>query len=166
MNDVELVQPKNYILSRLPQKEIAQILLGAEYVHLNVRDDVIKPGETIEFVDFPESGVISIVTPMDDGSSVEVATVGREGYVGTPVLMGVDIMPEWAYCQIEGTSWRLSVKDFRRFIKESEALSSMCHRYEMTTVQSDCTWHWLQLEALDRRALCSLVALYARSCRG
>ena len=34
------------------------------------------------------SAVVSLLTTMDDGSGVEVATVGNEGIVGVPIFLG------------------------------------------------------------------------------
>jgi len=45
---------------------------------------IFEPGARIEAVLFPISGVISLVTPLRDGSIVEVATIGNEGIVGAP----------------------------------------------------------------------------------
>jgi hypothetical protein len=42
----------------------------------------------IRYVDFPRNCVISLVTPFQDGTSVEVATIGNEGIVGVPARPG------------------------------------------------------------------------------
>ena len=46
-----------------------------------------EPGDDADVVYFVESGVMSIVTPLEDGVTVETGTVGNEGVVGLPVFL-------------------------------------------------------------------------------
>jgi len=47
------------------------------------RGEVIyEPGQPVDRVYFPNSGVVSVITAMQDGSAVETGTVGRESAVG------------------------------------------------------------------------------------
>jgi CRP-like cAMP-binding protein len=48
---------------------------------------IFEQGEPIDTVMFPLRGVWSLVSMMDDGRSVEIATVGNEGFVGLPVFL-------------------------------------------------------------------------------
>ena len=130
MSDLVFVRPKNQILLQLPEVEARRLMAAAEFVHLDLRENVIEPNKPITHVLFPETGVISLVTPMEQGSLVEIVTIGRDGFVGTPVLAGLESIPEWAFCQIEATGWRISVNDFRRSLASSKELSRLCHRYE------------------------------------
>src|SRR5579872_5937388 len=41
-----------------------------------------EPGDEVEGVYFPLSGLISIVLPLKDGAGIEVASIGREGCAG------------------------------------------------------------------------------------
>jgi CRP-like cAMP-binding protein len=61
---------------------------------------------------------------MEDGSEVEVATVGREGTTGLPVFLGVSSSPGRAFCQIEGDAWRMSADDLRAASEPGSALYS------------------------------------------
>ncbi len=55
---------------------------------LAIKSVLFEPGDVIEQVYFPLDGVISLVTPLHDGDVVEVATVGNEGMVGVPLVLG------------------------------------------------------------------------------
>jgi hypothetical protein len=57
-------------------------------VFLDIDTVLFEPGEPIRYVDFPRNCVISLVTPFQDGTSVEVATIGNEGIVGVPARPG------------------------------------------------------------------------------
>ncbi|MEP6767807.1 MAG: Crp/Fnr family transcriptional regulator [Acidobacteriota bacterium] len=50
----------------------------------------------------PRTAVALMVTTMEDGSTVEVVTVGNEGLVGFPVFLGTDSMPMEVFTQIDG----------------------------------------------------------------
>lgn len=63
--------------------------------------------EEIEYVYFPENCVISILSTMEDGSTVEVGVVGHEGMVGLRVLLGVKKTPHCAVVQIAGNAIRM-----------------------------------------------------------
>ncbi|HEX4427290.1 MAG TPA: hypothetical protein VH079_17955, partial [Terriglobales bacterium] len=68
----------NRILLDLPRKECVLIFTKLTLVDLKLRDVIQNPGEEIEFCYFPNTAMISIVNPMEDGKSVEVGLVGSE----------------------------------------------------------------------------------------
>ena len=79
-------QRENRILSALPLAERRQLLEVASNVRLDARAVLFEAGEPIDAVYFPTDGVISLVTPLLDGSIAEVATIGNEGIVGVPLV--------------------------------------------------------------------------------
>ncbi|HEY9681051.1 MAG TPA: hypothetical protein V6C86_05650 [Oculatellaceae cyanobacterium] len=97
-------QPKNLLLRRLPNAVAQAVMDAAEFVHVDLRESLIQANKPLQFVDFPESGVMCMLTPMDDGSLVEIATIGREGLVGVSLVLGVESVFEIAFCQVPGTA--------------------------------------------------------------
>jgi CRP-like cAMP-binding protein len=57
-------------------------------VFLDVNTVLFDAGETIDFVDFPSTCVVSLVALFAEGITVEVATIGNEGIVGVPMVLG------------------------------------------------------------------------------
>ena len=51
---------------------------------------IFDPDQVIEHVYFPESGMVSMLAVLLDGSGVETASTGRDGMVGMPVFHGTD----------------------------------------------------------------------------
>ena len=98
---------KNLILAGLPNREYARLLPDLEAVALSPGEKLYKSGEAIEHVYFPGDGLVSLVTHMNDGTTVEVGLIGRDGMVGIPVLLGDDIAFEEAVVQIEGSAMRM-----------------------------------------------------------
>jgi CRP-like cAMP-binding protein len=123
--------PRNLLLKSLPQKSLDLVLKSAEFIHLDIRENIIEPNKPVQFIDFPEVGVMSIVRPMEDGSLVEVAAVGNEGMLGFSIAMGVDFIEELAFCQVEGASWRISSGDFLKIFVSNQEVADLCFRYSM-----------------------------------
>ena len=78
----------NRILDRLPADDRAIMSAKLSPVFLRVKTVLFEPGEVVDAVYFPLDGVISLVTPLEDGAIVEVATIGNEGLVGVPSIPG------------------------------------------------------------------------------
>lgn len=123
--------PRNSLLRKLSEPVRLAVLDASELVHIDMRESLIEPNKPMEFVDFPESGVMCLLTPMDDGGLVEVATIGNEGMLGTPIVLGVDTVSEVAFCQVPGKSWRIETKTFLSLLEQNEELSRLCRRYAM-----------------------------------
>ena len=70
-------QPVNRLLASLPRADQRRIMPHMETVSLKMGDIAYEADQPIEFAYFPLTGVGSLVTTMKDGSSVEVATIGR-----------------------------------------------------------------------------------------
>lgn len=79
-----------------------------------------NPHEKIEYVYFPETAVISIVTMLSDGRCVEAGIIGNEGMAGAFAAFGEDISPREATVQLGGAGWSLNVEDFRRVFEENK----------------------------------------------
>ena len=74
---------RNRILSLLPPAELEEVLERCEMVTIESKELVFRREEPIGFVYFPEDCVISLVTEMEDGDSVEAMTVGSDGFAGS-----------------------------------------------------------------------------------
>lgn len=119
----------NRLLAVLPGEVYERIARDLEQVSLVIRQALYLPNEPIPFVYFPCSGVMSLVTVLDDGTVVEVATVGNEGMVGVPVLLGTERIPGQAFTQIPGEALRIETEAFRLAVRQNGALLDLLHRY-------------------------------------
>src|SRR5262245_53829293 len=66
----------------------------------------------IEHAYFPQSGMISLVVVMRSGATVETATVGRGGAVGTSAGLGSRCAFGRAVVQLRGTAASITVSSF------------------------------------------------------
>ena len=99
--------PANRLLATLPRKEYQQLLTKLEQTNLSFGSSVYEPGETIRYVYFPTSGIISLLATEGNGSNLEVGIVGREGMVGAPVFMGVKPSRNRAVVQGAGAALKM-----------------------------------------------------------
>ena len=97
----------NEILLSLPAKESELILSKLEFVRLKTHQLLHEPGDTIRSAYFCNSGLISILSVFPDGKSVEVGLVGKEGFIGIPLVVGFRTAATRAIVQIEGSAYRI-----------------------------------------------------------
>ncbi len=112
---------KNLILASLPRNEYAQLLPDLEAIELPPGEKLYKSGDVIEHVYFPGDGLVSLVTHMNDGTTIEVGIIGRDGMVGIPVLLGNDIAFEEAIVQIAGNAVRMRSGVFKDGLKRNHS---------------------------------------------
>jgi CRP-like cAMP-binding protein len=120
---------RNSLLSMLPASELSAILEVSTQVSHDLRDVFFANGSKIKNVYFPLTGMISLVTELKDGTSLESMTVGCEGFAGLPLFHGVPTARTLAMCQIKGDFVRLSAESFATVLKSSPQLSLLLHRY-------------------------------------
>lgn len=121
--------PANSLLAALPRKDRLHLVAGCEDAELVLSEVLFEPGERIRHVHFPVSGFVSLLSPVDETTRLEVGLVGDEGMVGTPLVLGVAVSPLQALVQGAGRSLRMDAAAFRRELDLSEALRTLLNRY-------------------------------------
>ena len=120
---------ENHILAALPRDEYERLLSLSDTVSHSLRSLMYQANGPINHVYFPTSGVLSLIVIMADGGSVEVGTVGNEGFLGTPILLGADRSPTQVFCQVPGASRRMRAAVFIDEIAKSSVFRRACLRY-------------------------------------
>ncbi len=87
-----------------------------------LRRTLSKSGEAIKHLYFVETGMVSMVAPLDDGSLIEIGVVGPEGLVGAAVLHGDERYLAEAMVQCDGSAVRIRTKAFRDALDTSQPL--------------------------------------------
>jgi len=100
----------NEILNSIPENEFSLLRPHAELVQLAHHHMLHEAGEKMEFAYFINQGLASLVVITSDGRSVEVAIVGHEGIVGTPLAVGLNRGPYRSIMQISGTAVRVEAE--------------------------------------------------------
>ena len=121
--------PGNQILAALPSAEYRRLRSYLRLVPLKRGKVLWEPNQRIESVHFPNSGIISLVAVMVNGETVEVGMTGREGFVGTPVLLGVQSAPFRAVVTIGGDAFQIQSDVLCKILPVTPRLEGMMHRY-------------------------------------
>jgi CRP-like cAMP-binding protein len=87
------------------------------------------PGEPIDHVYFPHSGMVSVVTIMRNGATVETATLGRTGVIGGTAAFGARHAVGRAIVQLPGSASRVPAARFHAAAQESQAIRELAVRY-------------------------------------
>jgi CRP-like cAMP-binding protein len=117
-------RPRNQLLAALAPPEFKRLYGRLERVDLSLRDVVSSTSGPIAHVYFPETGMISLIQRMADGAVTEVGLIGREGFVGIPVLLGASVGLAEANVQMKGSALRMTAKAFRQAIARNEGLKT------------------------------------------
>ena len=80
--------PRNRLLLALPPRDLKQIMPEIERIPLHREQILIDADSAIDHVYFPDTGVVSVLAVYADGSIIEMATIGREGYTGVQAAFG------------------------------------------------------------------------------
>lgn len=125
---------ENRILARLPEEELKDLRPHFEQVSLSHGQHVIVPDEPIRDVYFPLNCLLSLVTVMEDGSSVESGTIGREGMSGIPVILesGTTTMP--TFTQVPGTAIKVKAGVIKDAYNKGGELHKLLNRYMHTVI--------------------------------
>jgi|NitcycUWRROWE17A_1032939.scaffolds.fasta_scaffold00058_1 CRP-like cAMP-binding protein len=122
-------QRTNRLLTLLSNDDYERLrphLVSIDLEYKKVLSEAFRP---IEHVYFPVNGVASLVNIMEDGAAAEVGTIGNEGLVGSPVVLGDRYSPMSVYVQVPGTGLRLDGQVFREEFERSPTLKSVSLRY-------------------------------------
>jgi CRP-like cAMP-binding protein len=118
----------NHLLEALPAAENERLMRVLAPLFLDVKTVLFEPGRTIDSVYFPLNSVVSLVTPLKEGATVEVATVGNEGIVGVPLeLMGT--LAVRAIAQVAGWVMRMDAANFLDEVERHGPLRELVNDY-------------------------------------
>ena len=160
---------QNYLLAALPAEEWERLQPQLELRPMPLGHVLYESGDTMRHVYFPTNSIISLLYVMADGSSAEIAIVGKEGIVGISLFMGGETTPSRAIVQSAGNAYRMlgmSLKEefFRAgplqriLLRYTQALitqmsqTAVCNRHHSVDQQL-CRWLLMSLDRLESHEL-------------
>lgn len=120
---------ENRILNALSGEEYERLAPHLEYINTNHGQILYQTAQTIDYVYFPDKTMISLVSQMSNGGSVEVGVVGFEGMAGLPCVLGVEKSPHETMVQIQDSAARLPAHLLREEFKRGGVLQDVLLRY-------------------------------------
>ena len=98
---------QNHILASLDKTDHQHLFSRFERVSLSLGELVYDANDFINYVYFPETAVFSMLATMEDGRTVEVGPVGKEGLVGLRIALGAETTLDRVIIHIAGNALRL-----------------------------------------------------------
>jgi CRP-like cAMP-binding protein len=130
----------NALLAHLSSETIADFSRHLELVQFDVKLVLYEPGQRMQYAYFPETGMVSVVSNMDDGRSIEVGTIGREGMAGATILLTTNTAPYQYYIQIAGNGYRIKAALLKVEVEQKPELRTLLFHYQaaflMQTMQA------------------------------
>lgn len=122
---------ENRILSALAPEDLDLFESWGEGFSYLEKTFVERPGESIDTVHFPETGLISVVAGNGPRPRMEIGMIGAEGMTGMAVVLGDDRSPNETYTQAATTGHRLKVSTLHAPLAKSARISALMRRYAL-----------------------------------
>ncbi len=78
----------NRLLASLPDEDRRRLSPHLKSVFLHRRQALLRQGQPVQEIIFPNGGVCSLVRTTEDGKAIEILAVGAEGAIGASVAIG------------------------------------------------------------------------------
>jgi CRP-like cAMP-binding protein len=139
-----LLGTENQLLAAMAPADRERVLAACTVATLELGKVVYEQGARMRHIYFPIDGFISMLTTVDESSTLEIGMVGREGVCGYTVLLGSDMAPMRALTQGAGVSLRMTTASFRELVARMPSIRDIFHRYM-----------FISIEQLARTSACS-----------
>lgn len=160
---------KNQLLGELLASPGARSMLlpHLRTVSLDRNEVLYEQGDRIESVYFPTSCLVSNLTIMEDGTTLETSMVGREGLIGITAVLGSGVSRHWLWASISGTALQLETRFLDSlFLHNEDALKALLRFYRAMITQASqrcvCNTRHTVLE----RLCCWLLMVHDRVSNG
>ena len=119
----------NKVLLAMPDNEYELMRTDLTFVDLPDHLSLHEPTQNIEFVYFPNRGMVSQVVVTKDGRTVEVGVVGNEGFVGAGLAVGMSRSSVREIIQIAGDGFRMMGNALERILRSAPQLQVILNRH-------------------------------------
>lgn len=144
----------NGVLARLSPMEYGRLEAYFENVPLIFGETIYKSKDEIDYVYFPEGGVLSVVT---NGAHkpIEVGLIGSEGFAGLPLFLGVGVSSNDIIVQGEGTALRIPARQALAAFRQGDAFHDRVllfahHLFLQVSQVASCNRHHEVAQRLSR----------------
>ncbi len=113
---------RNAILADLPAGDFTVLRGSLERMSMVSGDVLQRAGEPAKSIYFVETGIISLLAPLEQGGRIEIGHVGREGAAGVHAALGADRLTSEIMAQSDGVAFRVEATAVRAMIEQSPPL--------------------------------------------
>jgi CRP-like cAMP-binding protein len=101
----------NRLLASLSEKDLEAVRPFLEPFNLKFESILFEVGQPMDHMYFPCSGIVSLLTEVNGGSTIEVGIIGNEGVANVSAALGATVSPTRAIIQGTGSSFRMEIKE-------------------------------------------------------
>ncbi|HVT54973.1 MAG TPA: Crp/Fnr family transcriptional regulator [Xanthobacteraceae bacterium] len=150
--DISKVASDNFLLAALALPDFSLVLPHLKAASLEQGATLIEQDTPVDTIYFPLGGMISLVTAMDTGEVIELATAGHESAIGLFEALGRRPSFARAVAQMPGTALTMSAESARQLATKNARLRELSFCYEQALLaQLAQTAACNALHSLDRR---------------
>lgn len=120
---------RNRILGALPDEEFGRIAPHLHPVKFEKDEIIYLSDDPIEYVYLIESGLVSLLSTTETGSTIEVAMLGKEGVVGLPVILKNRIIPYDVTVRFRSEALKIKAEIFQEEFDKGKVLHEFVLRY-------------------------------------
>jgi CRP-like cAMP-binding protein len=120
---------RNVVLATLPEVEFALLRPHLKPLALRRNEIIHDTSCCPEAVYFIESGIVSRVLRTAKDGAVEVASVGRSGFIGVSVVLGTMLAIQRTVVLVPGTALGINAETLRSLMRERPAIKEHLLRY-------------------------------------
>jgi CRP-like cAMP-binding protein len=121
--------PRNRLLLALPSGTLKRLMSALEPISCQEGQILLDADSSLDNVFFPDSGVVSVVAVYEDGSIIEMATIGREGCTGFQAVFGAKETSVRFLVQIPGSAAKMSRSAFTRAMGSMPSFRNLMYAY-------------------------------------
>ncbi len=118
-------QPKNELLNSLPTSDLQNLLPLLELVRLDKSEYIYQPDDLIHSLYFPETAIVSEYQILENGKTIELSMIGREGIVGASSVFNSNYSRNWSQVLIPGNAYRINSKAFEQETNSNEVIKKV-----------------------------------------
>ncbi|HEX8886489.1 MAG TPA: Crp/Fnr family transcriptional regulator [Noviherbaspirillum sp.] len=146
-------QYQNKLLSLLSEREFRLLSPFLEPHEVRPKEVVVHQGEEISHIEFPCTSVYSSVLTMANGDTVEIGTIGSEGFTGVNTLFSGHAATTTIFCQIPGLTLRMGIDQFLSEMRHNPRFHFILELYCQAFIsQMEKSIACNKLHALEQRA--------------
>jgi CRP-like cAMP-binding protein len=120
---------RNRLLLALPSSDLKRLQADLEPIRCDRERVLLDADSSLDHVFFPDKGVVSVVAVYEDGSIIEMATIGREGCTAVQATFGAKRSSVRFLVQIPGSATRMSRSTFTRAMRSMPAFRGLMFAY-------------------------------------
>ncbi len=123
---------ENSLLAALAKSDLDLLRSKFEMKDIALGEILQEPNQQLDYAHFPISGICSVIAENAEGVKAETGLIGREGFVGIPILLCANSGPSQVMVQAGGRALRISRTKFLKAIGGSSSLQTTLLRFAHT----------------------------------